>query len=114
MLSFAEFPEVAGGFVTSTLATGDASPYAKGCKIVRTGAGTHVVTLADAVPSQTRFRVWTQNMGAQIPHNIVVVPTSLLQFTIFTYALGVDDDPVDLTFTLANFAFAFGVSIIPE
>ncbi len=112
-----EFPEVAGGRVSATLATGDNAQDVRGCKLTRTGTGVHTCLLSKPIPL-TKQRCFTQNMSANVPTTIIVNQVAPTVLTINTYTMAnvVDDDPVsaDLTLTLANFAFCFSVSEIPE
>lgn len=106
-----EFPEVAGGFGSGTLAVGDVAMATKGCRLVHTGEGTWECHLHTPVPIG-RLRFVASSIGPQVPLQINPVHISPTLVNIFTSAVIDDDGSVVLD--PADFSFSFGVSLIPE
>lgn len=111
-------PDIAGGFVLGQLlANGDLAQNVFGCKCLKFTGGNYTVTMANRIKDVNRVRVWVQNMSANIPWNAVVTSVTPTGFNIQTYRIVTDttdpEDPVT-GLQVADFAFAFGVSIVPE
>ncbi len=110
-------PDIAGGHVLGqSLSNGDLAQEVFGCKCLKFTGGTYTVTMANLIKDPNRVRVWVQNMSAIIPWCAVVTSPTPMGFNIQLYRIVTDlTDPENPVTALqaADFAFAFGVSIVP-
>jgi hypothetical protein len=103
--------EVAGGFVTATLADNDNAQAVFGCKAVRQATGSVLIRTSTLIPVG-KGRIWVELYATPLAIKSIaqLSPTDWL---VLTYLLGTDAGPV-LTQTPTNYGFAFGISALPD